>query len=247
MAASSWRISVSALRPARSTSLSAPLVVLEHGGQLVPDRADLEHHHADRVGDDVVQLACDPRALLGDRDACGRLALPFGLGRADLGRLGLLGALAQGKACGPAMREVDRDQDELGGDVAGDVVDDRDDASEDDREPGPRLPASRWFPSRKAATSPTGKRLTMNGMSCPSTNEMAVGDQPVGRGRREGKPPAGEERSHQQGHRRDGEAERHGRRVPARGPVRCMAATRSAPISSSNQYSRAKDSTRLMR
>ena len=38
-------------------------------GELVPDGADLEHHHADSVGDDVVELARDPRALLGDGDA----------------------------------------------------------------------------------------------------------------------------------------------------------------------------------
>ena len=85
----------------------------------MPDGADLEHHHADGVGDDVVELARDPRALLGDGDARRRLALPLGLGRARLGRLGLLGPLAQREAGEPDDREQDRDEDELAGSVAG--------------------------------------------------------------------------------------------------------------------------------
>ena len=51
-------------------------------GKLVPDGADLEHHHADGVGDDVVELARDPRTLLRHRDACRRLALALGVRRA---------------------------------------------------------------------------------------------------------------------------------------------------------------------
>ena len=67
-------------------------------GELVPDRADLEHHHADGVGDDVVELAGDARALLGDGDARRGVPLALGLCRALLGGLGLLGALAQREA-----------------------------------------------------------------------------------------------------------------------------------------------------
>jgi hypothetical protein len=50
------------------------------------------------VGDDVVELACDPRTLLRHRDPRGRVPLPFGLGRAQLRRLGLLGPLPHDKA-----------------------------------------------------------------------------------------------------------------------------------------------------
>ena len=75
----------------------------------MPDGADLEHHHADGVGDDVVELARDPRPLLGHRDARRCLPLPLGLGRALLGRLGLLGTLAQGVA-----REPGRSRTEAG-------------------------------------------------------------------------------------------------------------------------------------
>ena len=57
-------------------------VLLEHLRELVPDGADLEHHHAHGVSDDVVELPRDPRTLLCHRDACGRLALALGLGRA---------------------------------------------------------------------------------------------------------------------------------------------------------------------
>ena len=90
-------------------ALDAPeriAVLRERIGELVPDGADLEHHHADRVGDDVVELARDPRALLGHGDACGRLALALGLGRAFLRRLGLLRALAQSEAGDPGDRRT---------------------------------------------------------------------------------------------------------------------------------------------
>ena len=70
-------------------------VLAERVGELVPDGADLQHHHADGVGDDVVELARDPRTLLGHRDPRGRVPLPLGLGRAHLRRLGLLGPLAE--------------------------------------------------------------------------------------------------------------------------------------------------------
>jgi hypothetical protein len=33
---------------------------------------------------------------------------------------------------------------------------------------------ARAFPRRNAEASPTGKRLIMNGISCPSKNEVAV-------------------------------------------------------------------------
>ena len=86
------------MRPVCSTPLERLPVLRERSRELVPDGADLEHHHADGVGDDVVQLARDPRALLGDGDAGRRLALALGLGRALLRRLGLLGPLAQREA-----------------------------------------------------------------------------------------------------------------------------------------------------
>ena len=105
----------------------------------MPDGADLEHHHADGVGDDVVELAGDPRALLGHRDARRRLALPLGLGRALFRRLGLLGPLAQGEAGEPGDREQERDEDELARRVAGVVVDDDRRAAEHDRQAEPRL------------------------------------------------------------------------------------------------------------
>ena len=83
-------------------------VLRERLGEPVPDGADLEHHHADRVGDDVVELACDPRALLGDGDARRRLALPLGLRGAQPPPPPPLGPLAQREAGQPGDREQDR-------------------------------------------------------------------------------------------------------------------------------------------
>ena len=59
-------------------------VFLERSRELVPDGPDLEHHHAHGVGDDVVQLARDPRALLGHRDPRGGLSLALGMDGAHL-------------------------------------------------------------------------------------------------------------------------------------------------------------------
>ena len=57
--------------------------------QSVPHCADLEHHHAHRVRHDVVQLARDAGALLGDRHPRRGLSLPLGEARAHLCRLSL--------------------------------------------------------------------------------------------------------------------------------------------------------------
>ena len=80
----SRRISVSAPRPicsiVSSTSRVAPRSVVEHA----PLGACLHDHHRDVVGDRVVQLARDPRALLDDRLARGDVALPLGELRAPL-------------------------------------------------------------------------------------------------------------------------------------------------------------------
>ena len=105
----------------------------------MPDDADLEHHHADGVGDDVVQLARDPRPLLGDGDAGGGLPLPLGLRRANLGRLCLLLARLERVSRQPADPEQKRDEDELAGRVARLVVDDSGGAADCDPEADPRV------------------------------------------------------------------------------------------------------------
>ena len=65
--------------------------------------ADLEHHHADGVGDDVVQFACDACAFLGDGDPRGRVPLVFGQCRPHLRRLGLL---SRSRSANPASQLI---------------------------------------------------------------------------------------------------------------------------------------------
>ena len=74
--------------------MSGVAVLGERVGELVPDGADLEHHHAHRVGDDVVQLARDPHALLCHCDASRRVTFLFGLFRPHFSGLGLFGTFA---------------------------------------------------------------------------------------------------------------------------------------------------------
>ena len=139
----------------------------------MPDCADLENHHADRVGDDVVQLARDPRALLCHRDPRGRLTLALCLGRAYFGGFGLRRALAQGVAREPADPELERNEDELARRSPGDVVDHDHCTAENDRQADAATwRGSRTFPSRNAAAIPMTKKLCMNGSSCASTNEI---------------------------------------------------------------------------
>ena len=112
---SSRRISASAVRPACSTPAERPGLVLELVGKLVAHGADLEHHDAHGVGDDVVELPRDPRPLLGDGDPRRGLALPLGLRRARLGGVGLLGPRVEREAREPGDPEEERDEDELAG------------------------------------------------------------------------------------------------------------------------------------
>ena len=113
-------------------------VVGEVVGELVPDGPDLEHHDADGVGDDVVELAGDSRPLLGDRQAGRRLALALGMGCPCFRRIGLLGPRVQREAGEPRDPEQERDEQHLARLVGGDVVDDRRRAAEHDHEAGAR-------------------------------------------------------------------------------------------------------------
>jgi hypothetical protein len=86
---------------------------LQHGARLRPlvtDRAPfaarLHHHHRDVVGDDVVELASDPRPLFGDGELGVLLALVLELDRAGGERAGELLAAAYDH-----RRTPDREQD----------------------------------------------------------------------------------------------------------------------------------------
>ena len=157
------RISASAVRPACSTfcEASPSSVAVRHP---VAHRPHLQDHHADRVGDDVVELARDPAALLGHRHPGRRLPLPLGAQRALLRGLGPLGPLPQRVADEPADREEDRGEDEVAGRACRVVVDDdalrRRARSPDRPAPGGRgagCPAARPHPFRRGRARP-GRR-----------------------------------------------------------------------------------------
>ena len=202
IAPSSRRISASAARPACSTPRSASRSSAQRVGEPVPDGADLQHHHADGVGDDVVQLARDPRALLGDGDARRRLALALGLAGALLGRLGLLGALAHAKPASQQIANSDGDEDELARRVAGLVVDDDRGADQDDGQADPRLPGVGEVAEQERRHHAGTKTLVVNVSSRPSTNEIAAASSQYAGRAREREPPAGQQRHEQRGHRR---------------------------------------------
>ena len=75
-------------RAARLLNVSQCLPLLGRVRHPVAHSPDLEDHHADRVGDDVVELARHPGPLLGHRHPGRRLPLPLGPQRAILRDLG---------------------------------------------------------------------------------------------------------------------------------------------------------------
>ena len=96
---------------ARRGLLGAPRI----GGEDPAGAAGLDDHHADAVRDDVVHLARDPAALLGDRLL--RLALaPLG---GERRRLVQLGGVARAGADGPAAEPAQRGDDGREVEVAG--------------------------------------------------------------------------------------------------------------------------------
>ena len=156
-------------------------------GQLVADGADLEHHHADRVRDDVVQLARDPGALLGDRDAGRRVALPLGLrSRAPRPPRPARRARAA-RARQPADREQERDEDELAGRCGSGLLYDHDRRAADrDRQARPARGRRRaGCRAGTTAAIPATKTWSVNTTSAPSTNESVAADDPERRGRGE--------------------------------------------------------------
>jgi hypothetical protein len=192
-------------------------VLLEVLRQLVSDGADLEHHHAHGVGDDVVEFARDARALLGHRDPCGGLAFPLGERRAHLRclsfplgergahlrRLGLLGTLAQGIAGDPGDDEPEGNEDEVAGRLfAGNIGNDDHDASEDESEADSRLPVVAQVPQQECG------RQADDAEAADERDQQAVderkrgGHEPVGRGSGEGKAPPREEGDYQDRDRR---------------------------------------------
>ena len=140
IAPSRRRISASAVRPVSSTPWSASASSAERFGKLVTDGTDLKHHHADGVGDDVVELAGDACALLRDRDPRRRISLP----------LGVVGALlppprprrrARGRVKPASQPIANRSgvKTSSAGSVGRVVVDDDRRTAEHDGQPEPRL------------------------------------------------------------------------------------------------------------
>jgi hypothetical protein len=106
------RISASAWRPVRSAERSVSRAVSGSESRM-PRAADLHDHHADAVGDDVVQLAGDTDTLLGGRHAHLLLALALERGGARL-ELALTRAVL-------AKRVAERPRDEQQG-IQGRVI-----------------------------------------------------------------------------------------------------------------------------
>jgi hypothetical protein len=203
-------------RPARLLDVLERVAVRRQlSGEVVPDGADLEHHHADGVGDDVVELARDPRALLGHGEAGGRLALPFCLARPLLRLLGLSGPLAQREAREPPDSEQHRDEDELSRSVPWIVVDDGRRAADHDRQPDARLRLVAEVAEQEGRDH-AGHRRDDAEHDEPAVDDRARRcDHPDGRGRGEGIAAAQEQRQHDQRERRDREPPSRRRRVDA--------------------------------
>ncbi len=177
----------------------------------MPDGSDLEHHHADGVGDDVVQFARDPHALFRHCDARRRVPVSLGLVRADLGRLGLLDALAERESRYPGDRELERDEDHLGDRVSGNLVDDRRRTADNEEQAQRRLHWSAQVPEQERRYEPEHEEADRE-RDQPPVDERDNGRQQKVRRRGKGKPPARDDRKRKgrdrRGDRREDEPQR---------------------------------------
>ena len=163
--------------------------------------------------DDVVELAGDPRPLLGHRDPCGGLALPLGLGRAHLRSLCLLGALPQGVAGEPADPEEERDEEELAWTRVRAVVHDYRRAAEDQGQADPRLDGVAEVAEQERGRQADGGDARRERDQPPVHERERRAQHPDGGGRAEWEAAAREQRQHDERGRRDGEPQRRGRGV----------------------------------
>ena len=178
----------------------------------MPHGADLKHHHAHGMGNDIVELARDSRALLGDRDTCGGLSLALGerrahlrrlslvLGKrcAHLRRLGLLGTRTQGVAGDPGDHEPERNEDEVAGRLwARDVGHHDHDASEHDGQADSRLLVVAEVSEQKRGRQPDHAEAADEGDQKSVHERERGGHEPIGHGRTEREAPMQHERQYE--------------------------------------------------
>ena len=180
-------------------------------GPLVPERADLEHHDAHCVGDDVVELPCDPHTFLGHGDTRRRVAIALRLGSAPFRRLGLLRALAEREARDPADGELEWDEDELRGGVSGDPVDDDHRTGDDEGQAEGCLHGVAEVPEQERRYEPDHEDADRVRDQPPVDEGDRRRQRPV-RCRRKRKAPTGEDRQYQDRDRRKDEPQRRARR-----------------------------------
>ncbi len=177
------------------------------------DGTDLEHHDADGVGDDVVEFAGNPRALLCNRYASGRLALTLSSNCADLGGFGLLGTFAECVAGDPGGHVPEGEKDvQARRLLAGNVMDDGQHRSTHDREAEPSLLAVAQIAKQERRRQPDDAQAVDERDERSVDDRDDDGQEPIGSCGTKGKAATPEERQHENRHRRDREPERRARR-----------------------------------
>jgi hypothetical protein len=160
------------------------------------------------VGNDVVELARDPRAFLGHSDACSRVPLALRDGRAYFRCLSLLGALAQSKAGNPGDHEIERDEDEPTRRVVGDLVDDERQTADNDNQADTRLPGVAQVPEQERDREADHEEGLQVRDQLPVHERDRGREHEVADRAAERKAPAREDREHQDRERRDPEPQR---------------------------------------
>ncbi len=172
------------------------------------------------MGDDVVELSGDPRALLRDGDPRRGLALSLGLCCARLGGVRLLGAGVERKAGEPGDTEQEGDIDELTRRVPRPVEDDRHHAGEDDRETHAREQGVAQVPEQECREDP-GEIEARGVRDQPAVDERErCCQEPERRRRAERKATPCEKPEHDHRGRRDAEPEGRLRGVAVVAPDR---------------------------
>ena len=200
---SRWRISASASRPVRSISAAASIARCGSRARMRRAPPAWMTIVETRVGEDVVHLARDPPALLGDRARGVGLALLVGdlRGLVQLG--GQLGARAHDAPGQPHQHAEDGREDDVAGDVA---VDARERDGDDRDEP---RSAARRARARRRRSAPTMKGNSSSPKNSPPISSGGVSHAARRRSRRPTRARA----------RRPGACGGHTRRAPELPPA----------------------------
>ena len=155
-----------------ASKLPLPLSKSSVSGRLCRTAASLEHDHADGVGNDVVQLACDGGASAPATRAVASRSSSARRRELSTGRLGARTPVANGRTGQPGERERHRDEEQVGLRVVRVVVDhDRRAGWRRAADPRPTTPSTSPQRDDTAVGTPVAPAVRREGLTAGGTGK----------------------------------------------------------------------------